>query len=106
MIDEVPDVISPVHNEDNQAEQLENESDCSAKLIIGIFCLKFALSQRAMAALLELLRLNLDVSTIKNVGDLLSVFGASRPTSYETCPNCHVNLEISDCCDDWYVESK
>ena len=48
--------------------------------LIGVFCLKFALSGKAIAALIELLRLKLDVSGINNVDQVLSSMTCACPS--------------------------
>ena len=62
--------------------------------IVGIFCLKFALSWNAIEALIELLRLKMDVSEIKNVDQLLSSM-----TSVHAClQNICVFIMFKVCC--------
>ena len=53
--------------------------------IIGIFCLKFALSRNAIEALIELLRLKMDVSEIKNVDQVLSSMTSAHACLHNIC---------------------
>ncbi len=77
------------------------QADASPATLIGIFCLKYALSERAMKALLELLRLRLDVSSIKNVADILNSTGTPPVHVQNACANCHADLHLGNCFEIW-----
>ena len=62
--------------------------------IIGIFCLKFALSRNAIEALIELLRLKMDVSEIKNVDQVLSSMTSAHACLHNNC----VFIMLKVCC--------
>ena len=96
-----PDV-EVFNNADHHAPEadVEREPTSSPCTLIGIFCLKYALSERAMTALLELLRLNLDVSGINNISECLSSVDTATQT-FAVCRNCHADLGIGDCFDHW-----
>ena len=64
--------------------------------IVGIFCLKFALSRNAIEALIELLRLKMDAPEMKNVDQVLS----SMTSAHNICSNCSNNLHMDGCCED------
>ena len=88
-----PEVIAedgPIH---------ENPTLAPAILI----CLQFALSEKAMKALLELLRLNLDVSSIKGAGDILSVMQNASLNIHHGCRRCHADLDYGECFEEWYA---
>ena len=54
-----------------------------------------------MVALLELLRLNLDISAIQSVDQILTSV-ASAPTFLQSvCRNCFADLEHEDCSEQW-----
>ena len=53
--------------------------------IVGIFYLKFALSRNAIEALIELLRLKMDVSEIKNVDQVLSSMTSAHACLHNIC---------------------
>ena len=73
----------------------------SPAALIGIFCLKYALSGNAMSALLELIRLKLDVSGIKNVYQILSSITTAPVRLQSICKTCYCDLDVQDCSDDW-----
>ena len=52
--------------------------------IVGIFCLKFALSRNGTEALIELFRLKMDVSEIKNVDQVLSSITSTHACLHNT----------------------
>ena len=83
------------------AEDDTHKSDSNPTALIGMFCLKYALSRNAMAALLELLRLNLDVSCIQNVDQILCSITSAPARLQSVCRNCHTDQEIDDCTEDW-----
>ena len=62
--------------------------------IVGIFCLKFALSRNAIEALIELLRLKMDVSEIKNVDQVLS----SMTSAHACLHNIGAFFMLKMCC--------
>ena len=79
-----------------------NESAASAAaVLIGIFCVKFALSQRAIKALLELLKLNLDVSSINGIQGILNAMDCAPMNVHSSCRNCHADLDLSECFEEW-----
>ena len=52
--------------------------------------IKYALSERAMKALLEILRLKLDVSLVTSINELLHASGAASVFLHTACSTCHV----------------
>ena len=64
----------PGNTVDAAAAAEDHSINCSTNpaALIGIYCLKYVLSRNAMIALLELLRLKLDVSAIQNVDQILN----------------------------------
>ena len=76
---------------------------CSANpaALIGIYCLKYALSRNAMIALLELLRLKLDVSAIQNVDQILNGVSSAPANLQSACRNCYADLDLEYCVENW-----
>ena len=70
-------------------------------VLIMIYCLKYALSRNAMIALLELLRLKLDVSEIQNVDQILNCVHSAPVSLQSTCRTCYADLDVEDCFDDF-----
>ena len=56
-----------------KAGHVSHDPSSAPAVLIGIICVKFALPEKAIKALLELLRLKPDVSSIKNVGHILHI---------------------------------
>ena len=80
----------------------QHQEPASAPVVlIGIFCLKFALPEKDVKALLELLRLNLDVSCIKNVEHILEAIEGSCMNLHDSCRNCHADLAFGECYENW-----
>ena len=69
--------------------------------LIGIFCLKFALSRNAIEALIELLRLKMDAPEMKNVDQVLSSMTSAHACLHNICRNCYNDLDIDGCSEDW-----
>ena len=61
---------------------------------VGIFCLKFALSRNAIQALIELLRLKMDISEIQNVDQVLSSMTSAHARLRSIC----VFIMLKVCC--------
>jgi hypothetical protein len=95
-----------------QAAQVQNKKMCpeaaSARnqsypeILFGILCLKFALPQKAMAGLLELLKLRPD-SDVKSVDQILNNLEISPMRTHKLCRSCGENLEFGGCLATWYV---
>ena len=62
--------------------------------VVGIFCLKFALFRNAIEALIELLRLKMDVSEMKNVDQVLSSMTSAHACLHNIC----VFIMFKVCC--------
>ena len=62
--------------------------------IVGIFCLKLALSRNAIETLIELLRLKMNVSEIKNVDQVLSSMTSAHACLHNIC----VFIMLKVCC--------
>ena len=54
-----------LYEPDREHAKLETEPPSAPSILIGIFCLKFSVPEKAVKALLEPFRLNLDVCSIK-----------------------------------------
>ncbi len=108
MLEEAPEPMEFVAAPDVGDEVLDiNDGPQSApETLIGLFCLKYALSERAMAALTELLRLNLDVSKIGDINDILTAMGTVPFSVHTACRNCYADLTAGGCFDFWYVDTK
>ena len=89
---EIPDGIEEVLlNEDVEMHlDVNSVTDASLAALVGIFCIKYALSERAMKALLEILRLKLDVSLVTSINELLHASGAAPVFLHTACSTCHV----------------
>ena len=70
--------VLPEPDDNRHLIDMEATYPSNPATIVGIFCLKFALSRNAIEALIELLRLKMDVSEIKNVDQVLSSVTSAR----------------------------
>ena len=75
-----------------------HENPTSAPAIL-IFCLQFALSEKGMKALLEL-----HVSSIKGVGDILNVMQNASLNIHQSCRRCRADIDFGECLEEWYVD--
>ena len=94
-----------VQNQGLQAEEHEAERAkpvSAPTALIGAFCVKFALPEKAVKALLELLRLRLDVSSITNARQILQSMESAPMNLHESCRNCHADLDFGNCFENWY----
>ena len=67
------------------------------EILLGIFCSRFALSENAMKAMLELLNLRLDFSHVKNVADVFRGLDSAAITNQNICETCKKDLNHSNC---------
>ena len=86
--------VLPEPAENRHLIDMEATYPSNPATIVGIFCLKFALSRNAIEALIELLRLKMDVSEIKNVDQVLSSMTAAHACLYNIC----VFIMLKVCC--------
>ena len=88
---EIPDDIEEILSEDVEMQPGVNSvTDASPAALVGKFCIKYALSERAMKALLEILRLKLDVSLVTSINKLLHASRAAPVFLHTACSTCHV----------------
>ena len=89
---EIPDGIEEVLlNEDVEMQpDVSSVTDASLAALVGIFCIKYALFEKAMKALLEILRLKLDVFLVTGINELLRASGAAPVFLHTACSTCHV----------------
>ena len=86
--------VLPDRDDNRHLIDMEATYPSNPATIVGIFCLKFALSQNAIETSTELVRLKMDVSEIKNVDQVLSSM-----TSAHTClHNICVFIMLKVCC--------
>ena len=91
----------PALQDDDVEIQPELAEESSPESIIGIFWLKYALSQNAMKTLLEILRLKLDVSGIASIDNILKSATSAPVNLHTCCSNCQADLELGGCFDYW-----
>ena len=89
---EIPDDIEEVLlNEDVEMQpDVNSVTDASPVTLVGIFCIKYVLSERAMKTLLQILRPKLDVSLVTSISELLHVSGVAPVFLHTACSTCHV----------------
>ena len=77
----------------------ENVEMSQPEILFGILCLRFAFSETAMDAVLELLKLNLDFSSVRSAADVLSGLETADIEDHTVCGNCGIDLigETSVC---------
>ena len=71
------------------------------EILFGIMCLRFSLTQNAMAAVLELLKLRLDFTKIKSIDEVLESLDVASMKAYKFCANCGTDLETGECPPTW-----
>ena len=71
-------------------------ANSSPATLLGIFCTKFALSERAMRALLELVRLEMDFTSVSDVAQILNASGAPPVFLKNACATCHAESQVED----------
>ena len=71
----------------------------SPATILGIFCTKFALSERTMRAVLELVRLEMDFTSVNDVAQILNASGASPVFLKNACATCDADRQLENCCE-------
>ena len=85
--------VLPEPDDDRHLIDMEATYPSNPATIVGIFCLKLALSRNAIEALIKLLRLKMDLSEIKNVDQVLFM------TSVHAClHNICVFIMLKVCC--------
>ena len=70
-------------------------------LLFGIFCLKFALSENAMKALLDLLKLGLDFSAVTSIDQILQDLQMAQVRFRNTCRSCQADVIENCCSEEW-----
>ena len=90
-----------LYEQDREHAELDTEPTSAPAILIGIFCLKFALPEKAVKALLELFRLNLDVSSIKSAAQILQAMETASMSLHDSCRNCHADLAFGPCFEHW-----
>lgn len=86
--------VLPEPDDNRHLIDMEATYPSNPATIVGIFCLKFALSRNAIEALIELLRLKMDVSEIKNVDQVLSSMTSTHACLHNIC----VFIMLKVCC--------
>ena len=86
--------VLPEPDDDRHLIDMEATYPSNRATIVGIFCIKFALSRNAIEALIELLRLKMDVSEIKNVDQVLSSMTSAHACLHNISSNCFNDLDI------------
>ena len=86
--------VLPEPDDDRHLIDMEATYSSNPATIVGIFCLKFALSRNVIEALIELLRLKMDLSEIKNVDQVLSSMTSVHACLHNIC----VFIMLKVCC--------
>ena len=89
---EIPDDIEevPLNKDVEMQPDVNSVTDASPAALVGIFCIKYALFEKAMKAMLEILRLKLDVFLVTSINELLHASGAASVFLHTACSTCHV----------------
>ena len=85
---EIPDDIEEVLL--NEDVEMQPDVNSVTDALVGIFCIKYALFEKAMKAMLEILRLKLDVFLVTSINELLHASGAASVFLHTACSTCHV----------------
>ena len=86
--------VLPEPDDNRHLIDMEATYPSNPATIVGIFGLKFALSWNAIEALIELLRLKMDISDIKIADEVLS----SMPSAHACLHNICVFIMLKVCC--------
>ena len=86
--------VLPEPDDNRHLIDMEATYPSNPATIVGIFCLKLALSRNAIEALIELLRLKMDASEIKNVDQVLSSMTSAHACLHNIC----VFITLKVCC--------
>jgi hypothetical protein len=80
---------------------IPRNSTSQPEILFGHICLRFSISQRAMKAILHLLKMNLDFSKVKDVASVLKSMKTPNSRVHRACKECDKELRSSENACNW-----
>jgi hypothetical protein len=89
--------LPDIHQEPENPDDAVCES--RPEILFGLICLRFSISQKAMEVILELLKMKLDFSGVRDVASVLQSLKTAKSSNHRTCKACDREVHSADC--DW-----